>query len=667
MSQGPFLLIVANDGVTETHAFHQPVVTIGRSRECDLLLADRLISRIHCRVERQDEVFVLADAGAQNPAKLRGRPVMRAELKVGETFQVGPYEITLGLPASESASVEDTRPGENPRSGQDLMTFLQIARALNEELDLTRLLTQIVDAAIHLCGAERGFLILGRTGEHSVEVARNFAQEEVLSPEFKISRTIANRVMSTGVSELTTNAQEDDRFRDLQSVADLRLRSVLCIPIRVHGDIGGVLYVDNRLQQQVFQEREKALLLSLADHAGTAIHTARNVEQLRGKQIELQQALDRVDQLNSALKGQLQEKTSELSQIREEISAQSLGLRSKYDYKQIVGSGRAMRSVFALLDKYIEAEDPVLVTGDSGTGKELVARAIHVHSRRSERAFVSENCAALPESLLESELFGYVRGAFTGATGNKKGLLEAADGGVLFLDEIGDMPLDLQKKLLRVLQEGEVRPLGSRDTVKVDVRLICATNRNLEAMVRDGEFREDLYYRLAVLLVHLPPLRDRKEDIPLLVKRFLGDLQKEAQGRIRISPDAMERIVGYGWPGNVRELQNEIRRAAVLCDGVILESHLSSHVREGRSGPGTPLADDGLAPSERGTTLPDMVRDLEIREIQKAFDRAQSNKSRAADLLGLSRFALQRKLEKYALDQNGCPTGLPPVAGDDTA
>jgi serine/threonine-protein kinase PknK len=665
MSNGPFLLVVTRDGKSETHAFHKDVVTIGRSRECDLFLPDRLISRLHCRVERMDGTFALVDAGAQNPAKLKGRPVLRAELKVGESFAVGSYEVALSIPVAEGASVDETKPGDHPRGGHDLVAFLQIARALNEEQDLTRLLTQIVDAAIQMCSAERGFLILGKSGEHSVEVARNFAQEEVLSPEFKISRTIANRVMATGVPELTTNAQEDDRFRDLQSVADLRLRSVLCIPIRIHGEIGGVLYVDNRLQQTVFQEREKALLLSLADHAGTAILNARTLDQLRSKQVELQQALDRVDQLNAALKGQLAEKTSELSQIREEISTQSLAHRTKYDYKQIVGSGRAMRTLFALLDKYIDADDPVLVTGDSGTGKELVARAIHVHSRRQHKAFVSENCAALPEALLESELFGYVKGAFTGATTNKKGLLESADGGVLFLDEVGDMPLDLQKKLLRVLQEGEVRPLGGRENVKVDVRLICATNRNLEAMVRDGEFREDLYYRLAVLPVHLPPLRDRKEDIPQLVKRFLVDLQRETQARVRVSPDAMERIVQYAWPGNVRELQNEIRRAAILCDGIILETHLSQHVREGRSGPGANLADDGLVPSERGTTLPDMVRELETREIQKAFERAQANKSRAADLLGLSRFALQRKLEKYALDANGRPTGAAP-ANDET-
>jgi transcriptional regulator with GAF, ATPase, and Fis domain len=664
MSLGPFLLVVTRDGKSETHAFHQDVVTIGRSRECDLSLPDRLVSRVHCRVERQEGHFALVDAGAQNPAKMKGRPVLRAELKVGESFSLGSYEIALGVPATENASVDETRPGDHPRGAHDLVAFLQIARALNEEQDLTRLLTQIVDAAIQMCGAERGFLILGKNGEHSVEVARNFAQEEVLSPEFKISRTIANRVVATGVPELTTNAQEDDRFRDLQSVADLRLRSVLCIPIRIHGEVGGVLYVDNRLQQQVFQEREKALLLSLADHAGTAIHNARSVEQLRNKQLELQQALDRVDQLNAALKGQLQEKTNELTQIREEISSQSLSQRSKYDYKQIVGQGRAMRSLFALLDKYTDAEDPVLVTGESGTGKELVARAIHLHSRRGKQPFVSENCAALPEALLESELFGYVRGAFTGATANKKGLLETANGGVLFLDEVGDMPIDLQAKLLRVLQEGEVRPLGSRETVKVDVRLICATNRNLEAMVREGGFREDLYYRLAVLPVHLPPLRDRREDIPSLVKRFLGDLQRETHNRVRVSPDAMERIVQYGWPGNVRELQNEIRRASILCDGIILESHLSQHVREGKSGPGAGLFDDGLVPAERGTTLPDMVRELEVREIQKAFGRAQANKSRAAELLGLSRFALQRKLDKYALDAEGRPTGAPPVHDD---
>ncbi len=652
MSQGTFILLVARDGQTETHAYRQDAVTIGRSRECDLYLPDRLISRMHCRVERVDGGFALVDLGASNPARLRNRPVVRAELKAGDTFACGAYEITLSMPAPEHASMDETRVTGDPRGAQDLATFLSIAKALNEELDLSRLLTQIVDAAIQLCAAERGFLILGDGQEHSVEVARNFAQEEVLTPEHKVSRTIARRVLDTGVPELTTNAQEDDRFRDLQSVADLRLRSVLCIPIRIRGQIGGVLYVDNRLQQQVFQEREKALLVSLADHAGVAIHNARTLETLRGKQLDLQQALDRVDQLNAALKGQLLETTAELSQIREELSANH-GQRNKYEYKHIVGVGRAMRAVFALLDKYIDTDDPVMISGESGTGKELVARAIHSQGHRKARAFISENCAALPEALLESELFGYVKGAFTGATANKKGLLEAADGGVLFLDEIGDLPLDLQAKLLRVLQEGEVRPIGSRETLKVDVRLITATNRHLDDMVREGDFREDLYYRISVLPVALPPLRERREDVPHLIKRFLADLSQQTGNRVRLSADALERMVAYDWPGNVRELQNELRRAAILCDGVVLESHLSPQVRSGRSTASTSFTDDGLVPAERGTTLPDMVGELEMREIKKSWDKAQGNKSRAADMLGLSRFALQRKLEKYGLESGG--------------
>ena len=650
MASGTFLLLVARDGQTETHAFRQDAVTIGRSNECDLSLPDRLISRMHCRIERVDGGFALVDLGAQNPARLRNRPVVRAELRPGESFTVGGYEITLSVPAEEHASVEETRLTGDARTTHDLSTFLAIATALNEERDLTRLLTQIVDAAIELCAAERGFLILGSGDEQTVEVARNFAQEEVLSPEHKVSRTIARRVLASGIAELTTNAQQDDRFRDLQSVADLRLRSVLCVPIRLRSKVGGVLYVDNRLQQQVFGDREKHLLTALCDYAGVAIQNARGREDLERRTLDLQQALTRVDQLNAALKSQLQEKSMELSVIQEEFAKEANGVRTKHDYRFIVGQGRAMRAVFALLDKYVDADDPVLVSGESGTGKELVARAIHSQSRRGQKPFVSENCAALPESLLESELFGYVKGAFTGAVGNKKGLLERADGGVLFLDEVGDMPLDLQKKLLRVLQEGEVRPLGGTETRKVDVRLITATNRNLEEMVREGEFREDLFYRISVLPIALPPLRERREDIPLLCKRFLAELPSAQHGRVRIDPPALQRLIDYSWPGNVRELQNELRRASILCDGVILEAHLAPHVVAGARTSSMASTDDGVVPSERGTTLPEMVGDLEVREIKKAWAKSGGNKSRAADMLGLSRFALQRKLEKYGMD-----------------
>ena len=641
-----YRLTVRGPEGAESHAFDQDVVSIGRSRDCDLRLQDRLVSRRHCRIERRDGAWVLIDEGSQNRVRLNGHPIDRSELRAGDLIGVGAFELELELPM-DVGSLDETQLGDEAEV-RDLAAFVGIARALNEEQDLTRLLTQIVDSAILLTQAERGFLILGRGDDATVEVARNFAQEEILSPEFKISRTIAQRVRDGGVPELTTNAQEDDRFRDLRSVEDLRLRSVLCIPLRIRGEVAGVLYVDNRLQQQVFQEREKALLMSFADHAAIAIHNARTMDELRSGKAELQRALDRVAQLNAALKGKVAAQRAEIEEIREELSGTSRAGRARYEYPRLIGSSRRMREMFAVLDKYIEADDPVLILGESGTGKELVAQAIHEQGPRGKGSFVTENVAALPETLLESELFGHVKGAFTGANSNRKGLLESASGGVLFLDEIGEMPLDLQAKLLRVIQEGEVRPLGGREPVSVDVRLITATNRNLEEMVREGDFREDLFYRLNVLPVQLPPLRERREDVPQLVQRFLLDLAGADGDRVRVSPDAMETLIDYRWPGNVRELQNEVRRAAILGDGVILRDHLSEHVRH----PPTRAGDEvGPSPAERGTTLPELVQDLEIREITAAFGRAAGNKSRAAEMLGLSRFALQRKLEKYGIGQ----------------
>ena len=653
MSDAPtFQLLIHRDGEVDTRDFDQDTVVVGRSRDCDVVLEDRMVSRRHCRVERRNGGdFALIDEGAQNPVRLRGVPIDRAELRPGDRFKVGGVEIELVARPPERPSFDETAVADSRQSPKDLRAFVGIARALNQELDLTRLLTRIVDAAIELSGAERGFLILGQGEESTVEVARNFAQEEVNSPECKISRTIAQRVRETGVPETTTNAQEDARFRGLASVEDLRLRAVLCIPLRIRGEVAGVLYVDNRLQNQVFGERERELLLSLCDHAGIALHNARTMAALRDKTTEVERALDRISHLNARLEGRVQEQAATIDDMRKELDVSSHGGRFAHDYRAIVGDSRRMHEVFRLLDKYIPADDPILVLGESGTGKELIARAVHRLGPRRDGPFVSENCAALPEALLESELFGFEKGAFTGATASRDGLLVAASGGVLFLDEVGDMHVDLQKKLLRVLQEGEVRPLGSRETVKVDVRLVTATNRNLEELVRDGEFREDLYYRLAVLPVQMPPLRERREDIPLLVERFLGEMAREGQvPRTRVTPDAMAALARHRWPGNVRELQNEVRRAAILAGGVILPEHFSAHVLAPAPGPET---EDGPTPAERGTTLPDLVRELEEREIRRALRQSGANKSRTAEMLGVSRFALQRKLDKYGIHAEG--------------
>jgi two-component system response regulator HupR/HoxA len=287
----------------------------------------------------------------------------------------------------------------------------------------------------------------------------------------------------------------------------------------------------------------------------------------------------------------------------------------------------------------------VLIHGESGTGKELIARAIHFNGPRAAKPFVTENCAALPDSLLESELFGHARGAFTGAHRQKKGLLEQAHGGTLFLDEIGDMSAEMQKKLLRVLQEGEIRPVGSDLVIKVDVRLLAASHRDLEQMVREGTFREDLYYRVNVLSVILPSLRERREDIPLLAEHLLSRAAREASRPVPLMPhEVVAALVAHDWPGNVRELENEMRRIVVLAQDMVRLEHLSQSVLERRS-----LHRNGPAnsPMENSGDIRAAVADLEKRSIEAALVAAGGNKSKAAAELGISRFALQRKLDKY--------------------
>jgi transcriptional regulator with GAF, ATPase, and Fis domain len=667
----PLVLVIDGPRGQEKYSFAQPVITIGRSLDNDLALEDRQASRRHCRIEQVGGLVYLQDSGSQNRTRLNGAAVDRAELHYGDTVQVGGTRIRIekrpdrDLGKTVTTLTDDTQMKQSFHVQEDLLALTRITQALNSEHDIQRLLTLIVDSAIELTTAERGFLIVGRGNELTFEIARNFAKEEIESPEFKISRTIADDVRRSGEPRLTVNAQTDERWKDAGSITDLKLRSIIAVPLRVRGELEGVLYVDNRLKQHAFVEEDKERMLVLADQAGIAIHNARTMGDLKHKQEALLAALSRVEELNARLEGRVKEQQEAIEQMQEDLhlSRRAFGLR--HEYKHLIGQSRRMKELFQLLDRYIGSEDPVVILGESGTGKELIARAIHTQGRRKDGPFVSENCAALTESLLESELFGYVRGAFTGARGNKRGLFEAASGGTLFLDEVGDMSVDLQKKLLRVLQEGEVRPLGSDKVVKVDVRLITATNRDLEELVRDGDFREDLFYRLNVLPVRVPPLRERKEDIPLLLAHFLRQTSQDGNKPTpKVDPSVLNLLTTYRWPGNVRELENEIKRAVILAEGVIMPEHLSAAVRQQAQ---EPVRDDGgPSPIEAGTTLPEMVRTLEVREIQRALEKAKNNKSRAAELLGLSRFALQRKMEKYFLAEGGeAPAPAePPDEGD---
>jgi len=330
----------------------------------------------------------------------------------------------------------------------------------------------------------------------------------------------------------------------------------------------------------------------------------------------------------------------EVSRLREEVSIEKR-------YRQIIAKAPAMTRALEIASKVARHPSPVLITGESGTGKELVARLIHDESERSNGPFIPVNCGAIPENLLESELFGYVRGAFTGAERDKAGLFEAASGGTLLLDEIGDMPVALQVKLLRVLQESEIRRLGDTRTRSVDARVVAATNKDLEEEARTGAFRRDLFYRIAVVPIHLVPLRQRKDEIALLAQHFIEQYNRKLRLDIKgIEPDAMRCLLAYSWPGNVRELENTIERALVLSEGPrITADDLPGHITSPVAALDNPdLADDELSVKKHGAVL-------ERRLIQQALERTGGNKTRAADLLELSSRALLYKIREYGLDE----------------
>jgi transcriptional regulator with GAF, ATPase, and Fis domain len=672
------MIVVLEDGVRTELPFAGERVRIGRSVDNDIRLSGHQVSRHHAHLEREGEAVWAVDLSSSNGTEVNGQRIERRRLEPGDRVRVGRAELLIEShpesPVEDAAAVLgswsdaarrlggesglQTLSLEARRERENLRVFAQITRALLTETDLSKVLRAIVDSAIDLVGGERGFLLLGerpldpaREGDDGgdlarmkVRVARGFDHEDIPVPASRLSMGIARRVASTREPLLSVDAGRDGRFDGMASVEDLRLRSVMCLPLCVPTERGervdGVLYIDNRLQSSAFSPESLDLMTLLADQASIAIRNARLLADLRDQAERVLQSSRKIELLNEQLGRKVRDRDHELAVVRAELSRE----RGRYDYGDIVGASAGMRRVFQQLDRIIESELPVLIEGESGTGKELIARAIHFNGARKAKAFVTENCAALPDTLLESELFGHTRGAFTGAHKSKKGLLEQADGGTLFLDEIGDMSPEMQKKLLRVLQEGEVRMLGSEQRIHVDVRVIAASHRNLEALVKVGQFREDLYYRIHVLSVRLPPLRERGEDVTLLAESLLIRAAREAGRPVPVlSREVQAALLAYAWPGNVRELENEMRRLMVVAGDVVGLEHLSTSVREGRAR----VEGDVSALLAGGGSIKNAVADLERRSIEAALEAAEGNKSRAAASLGISRFALQRKLDKY--------------------
>jgi serine/threonine-protein kinase PknK len=559
------------------------------------------------------------------------------------------------LPGGPAAAAAAAAPRAEGAAAAPLRRLLNLSRRLNTEASVERILDDVIDTAIELLSAERGFLLLRQPGgELAPVVSRNFTPGDLEPPPAapdsgglgraigsslggSISRSIAERAAQTGEPVVTIDAGVDERFGAAASVSALRLRSVLAVPLRQRGAIIGCVYVDHRLRGGAFDDAAASVLLELADIAAIAIENARLAADLRRTTAE-------VDALAARLSAELAERDAELVRVKADLPDRD---RLRHRYERIVGRSPAMLRMLDVVDRAAATALPVVIVGESGTGKELIARALHDHGPRKAGPFVAINCGAVPEPLLESELFGHVRGAFTGADRDRRGLFEVADGGTLLLDEIADTSVAMQAKLLRVLQDGVIRRVGDTRTRQVDVRVIAATQHPLGELVADGRFREDLRFRLEVIAIAVPPLRDRDGDLPLLVDQLLARL---APGRPppRLTRAALRALGQHRWPGNVRELENALARGVALGGDVIDAGDLPEAIAStaGRPEPAKPAAGDDLR-------LKPALAVTERTYITAAMARAKGNQTVAARLLGLSRFGLQKKLRRLAGDDAG--------------
>jgi Nif-specific regulatory protein len=504
---------------------------------------------------------------------------------------------------------------------EDLTLLYEIIRTLNAARPLPRNLQEILKI-LNSEGMERGTITIlnPETNEIQIEVAEGLTAEARRRGRYKLGEGVTGRVVETGEPMVVPRVSQEPLFlnRTRTRGKEKDELSFLCVPIKINHQTIGALSVDRHFQD-LSLERDLRLLTIIASIIAQAGNNLllldREKEKLRNENLQLKGAL-----------------------------------KERYRVGNIIGNSSRMRQVFEMIQRVAKSNATILIRGESGTGKELVANAIHYNSHRSSKPFIKVNLAALPETLVESELFGHEKGAFTGALQRKQGRFELAQGGTIFLDEIGDLPPSVQLKLLRVIQEREFNRLGGAATLKTDVRLIAATHRDLEKLVAEGSFREDLYYRLNVFPIYLPPLRERKTDITLLAEHFLEKYARQNnQPTPHLSQSAMDLLMHYNWPGNVRELENVLERALLVCDGdIILSSHLPPSLQS-RWNAGAAQEGSGNGGSER-RSLAAQVESLEREVITEALIATRGNQSAAAEYLDTSLRILGYKIKRYSLD-----------------
>ncbi len=652
-----------------------------RASELEADLEERAGRSRRARQARERALEVLEDISARLPRDLRevywNDPRRRAlrsalhatELSVGSARQ-GTFAAAPPLPGALGGRAQ---PSAHARSGaaaisrmtntpleQRLAGILAINHDLAGEIDLDRLSQKIVTHAAELLGAERAFLLLGG-GDRELTVRAAYGSSGKMEREY--SRSIAERVLQSGEPLFSVDAAQDGRLAGFASVHQLMLRGVATVPVQ--GPLGttiGALYLETRGAPGPRFEGELPTLRAFADQAAIALENARLLSELKERSQALESANHALEEAQERLREVLEARTLRLKEARRELRSTRLALTAHYTYAGLVGTSPAMRRIYAMIERVKDTDVPVLITGESGTGKEVVAQAIHQASPRSDKKFLGVNCGAIPEQILESELFGHTRGAFTGADRDRKGLFREAEGGSLLLDEIGETPAKMQAGLLRVLQERRVRPVGGHKEEPVDVRVIFATNRDLKEMVRQGRFREDLLYRIQVVEMRLPPLRERTEDIPQLVDHFFSRFATRfQQPKKSLTREALGRLLDYEWPGNVRQLENVLLNAWVLSDGEAIEGEdldlpserpatSSGAPREAprASAAREPASARGETRAEKRQTVTQHRRDEKQRIVQ-ALEACNWNRVKAAELLNMPRRTFYRRLTEYGI------------------
>lgn len=634
----PHLIAISGSLKGTTFSLGNDDVSVGREASNEICIKDPSISRRHCLIKRTltsgvSEVgqFIVQDLESFNGTFVNGVPVLEQPLVHGDQIALGDI-LFLFLTHESDAAVSAVqfeegdlitrstvrlqreeafylRPDKvlaalppNDRVARELNTLLKISNTINSIRDVRELQRRLLESILEVVPAERGAILLFDAQQDQFVSVCGWNRLSGLDDSIKVSKTITNQVLREGVALLSNDLFENENIAGTPSLVASRVCSLLCVPLVVFDKPLGVIYLDTSDPSARFDEAHLQLLTAIAGIAAVAIENAGQFEGLQNENQRLHEAI-------------------------------------KLEHKMI-GESAPMRQVYSFLSKVAPTQSTVLVRGESGTGKELAAHAIHLNSPRSTKPFVAINCATLSETLLESELFGHEKGAFTGAITLKRGKLEVAEGGTVFLDEVGELSPAIQAKLLRVLQTHEFERVGGTRPIKVDVRMIAATNRDLEDAITTGAFREDLYYRLNVISIVMPSLRERREDIPLLASYFVADYSKKCKRKVTgISSGARRLLQAYDWPGNVRELENAIERALVLGSTDLIVPEDLPEV----------LYESGAVEGVTKASYYEAIKDAKRQFISDALKQTEGNYTEAAKLLGVHPNNLHRLVRSLGL------------------